>query len=257
MNDGQPQFALREWRTHMAHPVTLTALIGVGLILGLAGPFGTDTRLRFAPRVLYWLVTVALTYGVGAFCDLALRGLLSKRQVWLRVLITAAVSGIGVALVVAAINFVAFGWIPTLESLPGFLGPVIAIAAIVTAVLTMIRQQNAPQVAPQTALAPAQILKRLPIDKRGPLVALSVEDHYVRIQTTKGEALVLMRLSDAINEVGDTLGAQVHRSHWAAFDQVRAATRLGDRATLTMTNGNDIPVSRANVPTVKEAGLLP
>ncbi|MDR9427029.1 MAG: hypothetical protein RI538_08240 [Salibaculum sp.] len=52
----------------------------------------------------------------------------------------------------------------------------------------------------------------------------------------------LMRLADAMREVGDTRGAQVHRVHLVAFDQVRAARREGDRT---------------NLPKVKEAGLLP
>jgi len=69
--------------------------------------------------------------------------------------------------------------------------------------------------------------------------------------------MVLMRLSDAMKETGDLPGAQVHRSHWVAFSAVRAARRDGDRAILTLTSGVEIPVSRANLPKVKEAGLLP
>jgi len=227
------------------------------VVLGLAGPFGTDMRLGLAERIIYWLVTVTLTYGAGSLCDIVVRRALHGRPTWLRVLVTSAISGICIAGVVMVINVVAFGWVPDLRTLPGFLGPVVAIAAIVTAVLAVARQQGTPDTTVPSGPAPARILRRVPMDKRGPLVALSVEDHYVRIQTTKGEALVLMRLSDAMHEVGDTPGAQVHRSHWAAFDQVGAAKRLGDRAVLTMQTGAEIPVSRANIPALKEAGLLP
>jgi hypothetical protein len=61
-------------------------------------------------------------------------------------------------------------------------------------------------------------------------------------ETEKEEEMGLMRLADAMREVGDTRGAPVHRVHWVAFDQVRAARREGDRT---------------NLPKVKEAGLLP
>ena len=88
-------------------------------------------------------------------------------------------------------------------------------------------------------------------------MALTVQDHYVNIRTTNGSELVLMRLADAIREVGDTKGLQVHRSHWIAVDQVTAASRKGDGAVLSMTQGDDIPVSRANVAKIREAGLLP
>jgi DNA-binding LytR/AlgR family response regulator len=101
------------------------------------------------------------------------------------------------------------------------------------------------------------LLDRLPLDKRGPLVSISVEDHYVRVRTAQGEELLLMRLTDAIREVGASKGVQVHRSHWVALDAVRAARREGDRAILTMAHGPEIPVSRTNVPAIREAGLLP
>lgn len=256
MNDDEPQFTLREWRLHMAHPATLTALAGVALVLAMAGPFGTDMRLSFGARLVYWLTTAVLCYGVGALSDVALRPVLNGRDIWLRIGITALFSGICIAGVVTLINLLAFGLLPDLKELPGALGPVIAIAAVITAVLAVVRLQL-PDAPARPTPEPARILRRIAVEKRGALVALSVEDHYVRIQTTKGEDLVLMRLSDAITETGETPGAQVHRSHWAAFDQVHSARRAGDRAILTMSNGAEIPVSRANVASIKEAGLLP
>ena len=75
--------------------------------------------------------------------------------------------------------------------------------------------------------------------------------------TSAGSALLLMRLSDAIAEAGDTKGLQIHRSHWVALDAVRAVRRDGQRAVLTLTDGRDLPVSRANLDKVKAAGLLP
>ena len=128
---------------------------------------------------------------------------------------------------------------------------------IVSGAFSLIARQSAQSApAPMQAVQPT-ILDRIPLDKRGPLVALSVEDHYVRVQTVKGEELILMRLSDAIKEVGMILGAKVHRSHWVAFEHVTAARREADRAILTLTTGRDIPVSRANLAKIKEAGLLP
>jgi DNA-binding LytR/AlgR family response regulator len=100
-------------------------------------------------------------------------------------------------------------------------------------------------------------LDRLALAKRGTLIALSVEDHYVRVRTDRGEAMVLMRLSDAIGETAPVKGLRVHRSHWVALDAVVAAKRRGDGAILTMAAGPEIPVSRANVAAIRDAGLLP
>ena len=97
----------------------------------------------------------------------------------------------------------------------------------------------------------------MPLDKRGPLISLSVQDHYVDIVTTRGREMLLLRLSDAIRETQPTPGLRVHRSHWVALDQVSSARRDGARAVLTMSDGRDIPVSRSHVAAVKEAGLFP
>lgn len=107
------------------------------------------------------------------------------------------------------------------------------------------------------ATAPPTVLARLPLEKRGALIALSAEDHYVRVTTTAGTELVLMRLSDAMAEVGQTQGLQVHRSHWVAQDQVIKVTRIGDRGELTLSDGSTCPISRGFMPAVRAAGLLP
>ncbi|WGW03327.1 LytTR family DNA-binding domain-containing protein [Tropicibacter oceani] len=258
VNDRQPQSALREWRRQIGQPVALVALIAIAAVLGLAGPFGTEARLTLLPRLAYWLVTVFATYGWGLMAGLLLDRPTAALPFWQRVLVVGSATGAGVCVAVLAINLVTFGWWPGRAEWLPLLGTIFVIAVIITAALGLISRQapaaHAPSPAPP-ALPP--ILDRLPLDKRGPLVALSVEDHYVRVRTTKGEELVLMRLSDAIREVGATPGDQVHRSHWAAFGQVTSVRREGDRAILTMRVGDDLPVSRANLPKIKEAGLLP
>ncbi|MEP2891437.1 LytTR family DNA-binding domain-containing protein [Tateyamaria sp.] len=254
MSDSYPQSALREWRAHMGHPATLVAILGVGLVLGVAGPFGTDVRLALLPRIAYWLITVLLTYSVGTLCDAMLKRPLARFGFWVHLAVTALATGVAILLVLLVVNYIVYGWLPDRDSLPAFLGTNFAIAIIVSVVLATVHRQSTPA---EVVSNPVRILDRLPLDKRGPLVALSVEDHYVRVQTTHAEDLILMRLSDAIQEVGDTKGTQVHRSHWAAFEHVTTARREGDRAILTMRTGTDIPVSRANVAKIKEAGLLP
>nr|WP_239029977.1 LytTR family DNA-binding domain-containing protein [Nereida sp. MMG025] len=104
--------------------------------------------------------------------------------------------------------------------------------------------------------APPAIHARLPYDKRGDLISISSEDHYIRICTTKGEEMILLRLSDAVREVGDTAGLQVHRSHWIATDHVRMVHKLKDRAEITLSNDRVIPVSRRYLQAVAAAGLF-
>jgi len=175
-----------------------------------------------------------------------------------RTLVTAALTGLAALVAVFAVNAVTFAYVPPPGAALSLAAQVLAISLVITGVTKVVFHalDKAHSPAPdQPRLLP--ILERLPLGKRGALVALSVEDHYVRIRIVKGEEKVLMRLAEAMREVGGTPGGQVHRSHWAAFGQVLAARRDGDRAILTMATGPEMPVSRANLPKIKEAGLLP
>lgn len=256
MSDPGSHLALREWRAHLLHPLTLTALSAVSAVLCLIGPFGTLSSLSLLPRATYWTFLTFAGYTTGYLTSkTVLRPSESGASHLVRILEAGVLTGCAMFILVSLLNWRVFGLQPFGDGMLQLAGTILAISVIVMAVLDLFSRQLslATSDTPQTV----PLLDRLPFDKRGPLVAISVEDHYVRVRTTKGEEMILLRLVDAIRETGPTPGAQVHRSHWAAFDQVASATRDGDRAILQMTSGGDIPVSRRHIPTIKEAGLLP
>jgi DNA-binding LytR/AlgR family response regulator len=76
------------------------------------------------------------------------------------------------------------------------------------------------------------------------VVALEAEDHYLRVHTTLGSDLILMRLSDAIAAMRPDLGLQVHRSWWVAHDAILEFGRSEQRTYLKLTNGLLVPVGR-------------
>ncbi len=246
----------------MGQPATLVVLFGAAAVLALAGPFGTDDLLGLGPRFAYWLAICFPTYAAGVIIAVLMDRRRADRPKPLPeaafVALQAIATGVAVSALVLAVNFVAFGWWPDSSEAPVFFATIFAISLIVTVVLHVARSPGAKAgpVAPAVP-APPSILDRLPFDKRGTLLALSVEDHYVRVRTAAGSEMLLMRLTDAIREVGDTPGAQVHRSHWVSFDAITSAQRAGDRAILTLRDGSEVPVSRANVAKIREAGFLP
>jgi DNA-binding LytR/AlgR family response regulator len=77
------------------------------------------------------------------------------------------------------------------------------------------------------------------------LLRLSVQDHYTQIVTTRGRQLVLLRFADALKEIGETQGLQVHRSHWIADADVVALRKQAGRLLLMTRDGSEIPVSRS------------
>lgn len=244
----------------MAQPARIASLFGAAVILAIVGPFNTDEAMRALPRLIYWLSIVGFSYTVGYFGN-ALADRFADGFAK-RVAFGVPVTALGVFVVIYLINGLALNFWPTGRELAVVAANVVVISAIISLIFVIVEHSREAEPATADATAPAvaalpPLLDRLPFDKRAALVSLSVEDHYVRIRTTKGEEMLLMRLADAIREVGTTRGLQVHRSHWIALDQVTAATRKGDGAVLSLAHGPDIPVSRANVTKIKEAGLLP
>ena len=110
---------------------------------------------------------------------------------------------------------------------------------------------------PSQRIETVHVLQRLPIEKRGELISMTVMDHYVEVTKTRGKHLILMRFNDAITEIPPHLGLQIHRSYWVASDQVQAHRRDGKQLLLITTAQDALPVSRRYRKAVFMAGLLP
>ncbi len=263
VTDKDLQFALRESRAHLGSPVVLGVMVAVSVVLGLSGPFSTYELLRAGPRLAYWTVVVFVTYGVGTVVThlLELHLLRQGRGLWQRAVLMGLANGALATGLLLAINWFAFGDRPRpLSDVAGLYLFVTTVSLCVAGLHALIEQRGAAEeraAEERGAPAPPPILSRLPLDRRGQLVALTVQDHYVEVQTTAGSSTLLMRLSDAIGETAPEAGLQVHRSHWVALRQVSAARRAGDAAVLTLSTGQEVPVSRGKLAAVQAAGLIP
>lgn len=108
--------------------------------------------------------------------------------------------------------------------------------------------------------APAQeparaFRERLPFRfRQADIHALSAEDHYLRVHTSAGQTLILMRLYDAIRELDGIEGSQVHRSWWVAKDAVSTVRRGDGRMTLALKGDIEAPVSRSYARVLKAEG---
>jgi DNA-binding LytR/AlgR family response regulator len=83
-----------------------------------------------------------------------------------------------------------------------------------------------------------------------------MEDHYVRVHTPLGSALVLMSLSQAIAGLKDIEGVQTHRSWWVARAAITGVIEDGRKLRLRLTDGLEAPVSRARVGALRQDGWL-
>lgn len=104
--------------------------------------------------------------------------------------------------------------------------------------------------------AASPLAARLPAHLGGEIHALRAEDHYVRVYTALGSALLLMRLSDAISELGGLGGERVHRSWWVARAAVKSVRREGRKLVLVLPGGVEAPVTREAAPKLRKAGWV-
>lgn len=106
-------------------------------------------------------------------------------------------------------------------------------------------------------LACPRLLARLPAHSSLPILALESEDHYVRVHGPIRSELILVRLRDAISEMDDVEGTQVHRSWWVAASAVASATLSGRILEIELTNGLRVPVARDSIARLRASGFLP
>lgn len=111
--------------------------------------------------------------------------------------------------------------------------------------------------APVPSPAPApdtRFRRRFPAGLTGRLLCLEMEDHYLRIHTDKGSDIILMRMSDAEEELSEIEGLRVHRSWWVAREAVTGVRRDGTRLLLQLENGLEVPVGKTYRGALRDAG---
>ncbi len=95
------------------------------------------------------------------------------------------------------------------------------------------------------------LINELPIAKRGKLICLQMDDHYLNVITDKGEHMLLMRFKDALSKLEHYDGFQTHRSWWVAKDAVVDTKKDGRKLILVLQNGTEVPVSQTYLANTK------
>jgi hypothetical protein len=114
--------------------------------------------------------------------------------------------------------------------------------------LNAVTEPDVPALSPDEAEFWAQVPSALGHD----LVALSAEQHYVRVFTTKGDTLILFAFRRAVAAVERFDGVQIHRSHWVRLAQVVEVAGTSRDLRCRLSNGQVLPVSRGNVAPLRE-----
>ena len=249
--------------------IDLSIMTVIGVVLALIGPFGSFGD-PLAIRLMVW---VGLAYA-GYFIYSPVGWVVSKMSAaldlpsaWLWVAGT-MIATVPMAMVVWSLNnLTAPSYrFPNAQEALAHYAYVLVIGGGITLLFNVIQRPGAQSVTPPThasreAAEPSHkpsnpLLDQLPAELGSEIIALEMEDHYVRVHTALGSELVLMRLRDAIAHVDGIDGRQVHRSWWVARGSVEDVRREGRNVRLLLARNIEAPVSRAQVNELKDAGWL-
>ncbi|MBH5321021.1 LytTR family DNA-binding domain-containing protein [Aurantiacibacter sediminis] len=246
--------------------VDLATMVAIGVVLALIGPFGSFND-PLPIRLVVWIGFAVLGYALYAPIDTLAQRLAPILQLpaWALRIAGVLISSVPMAAVVWMIQRgpERWGW-PGLDVAMTHYVYVAMIGALIALANQLIQRQAQPSVEPASTPStivsqtetpsPARFLDRLPPELGTQLIALEMEDHYVRAYTALGSELVLLRMRDAVAELDGMEGEQVHRSWWVARGSVADVKREGRNVRLVLDNGIEAPVSRANVAPLKDAG---
>lgn len=237
----------------MARPVLM--VLGIGTFLAVLGPFGSYT-FGWPMVWLYWTGFIALGgvigYAVGHFMPLWL----PQAPRWLVYVASAMVVSIPITAAVSWVNIMASDQGAPVN-VAFVYGLVLVISGFATSVVYVVDRLT--ETAADTVTSPPQagaaLIDKLPVKlKTAQIRSMSAEDHYLRVRTDRGEALILMRLSDAVAACNGLDGARTHRSWWVARDAVEDIRKSDGRGVLVLKDGVEAPVSRTYYPALRDAG---
>ncbi len=248
---GEARSAGEAWRSWALYFGIATA---GGVFLAFVGAFGTDAAPTLL-RLAYWIPAMMLGSLIGQASARLTGAYLGDVQPWVRT------SVIAFSVAVVATGAI---WVATGAMLGAYLRPsgllslfwmVLGVSVVMSALFMLVGQARTRRT--EAGPTPPRFLERFPAKLRGAaLYAVEAEDHYLRLHTSKGQDLVLMRLGDAITELDGLEGAQTHRSWWVARNGVADVKRADGKVWLQLHDGADAPVSRGNLKALREAGWL-
>lgn len=232
-------------------------VIAAGLVLAALGPFGSYMNGDLFQRAAYW--TAAMLLGAALY-GTALRAVVAfvpagSRAWWPSLIGASLLTGVPEALATRAWAFLLW---PELAQLgphwPLWFAQTTTFGLVMTLGAAFVLRHSESvakdEPAPSRFFAPG--VGALGKD----VLALQVEDHYVRVHRTNGSELILVPLVRAIEFV-KAEGLQTHRSWWVASHAVTGVEGNARSMRLRLSNGLVAPVARSAVIRLRAAGWLP
>ena len=262
-------WSVRRFGDYLRSPRFWLALGSTVLVAGFAGPFDTHAAMGFVTRLSFWALILIPAVFLQFYLSMTLREFARKRRIaWGYPALASGVLGAGPILaLVGGVNVLilppeaAFSF----EMMALYTGTmVLSMTVLINAFMPTLQplwgmrrrrpiraplpdQDAPPEVIQFSAPAsePSAFFDRLPADLGRDIICLRAANHHVEVTNRRGQARVLMRLSDAEAELSHLPGLRVHRSWWVNMTHVTASEIVAGRLELILTGGTRVPVSRA------------
>ncbi len=252
----------KSYKINLPSLKTLFVSSSLGLVLGLLGPFGSYA-MPLLPRLTYWMVLFNMGYFIYHIAHQATYWLYRNKQpksqsdkILLFIaptLLTSVPLSFLVAFATQHLIDIDIGLMPlAFEVLP----QVLVLGFAIDYLMRFIQRDSSDPKLSNIANPGQTFIKRLPKELGEDLICLVMEDHYMVVSTEKGKHMLLMRMKDALIELKNYPGMQVHRSSWIAIDKVKRVKKFSRKTLLIMDNDIEISVSKKYLSATKEAGLL-
>lgn len=265
------QEAFRRWPGRGFVLRSALIVVAVGIFLGLLGPYGSYLNPGLVARILYWSCCALMGLGLYAGPVLLMRRLgviWHGPKFWVGM--TGLVMVLSLLQTLITRDLALSVWPDLSSRLPGWgqwYGQVLLIAwpSVVLVTLALRYRNRSAAIAEETVgqgvpalvgneTAPIRLADDYPRPET--IFALQMEDHYIRCHQREGSRLVYGIFREALLRQSGCAGLQVHRSWWVARKAVAGWEGTPRALRLILINGDRVPVSRAHVAKLREAGWL-
>lgn len=253
--------------------MTLVIVALVTAVATISGPFSTLEALAVFPRFIFWGVVVGLAASMGILTRIVARLYFPPNEkLKAEIAMTVAFSALFGAVLICWVSYFA-----NVHHVNEYVPPwwkQIGYVALITVAILLVRSflistskekidelksqpvtRSLEHVGDEAAFVP-RLLGRLPEGDRAPVLWLSSNDHLVDVHTRGGTVSLRIRMKDAIAEMEGVEGFCVHRSHWVSTADIVAAKKVSGYWRLTMSNGEEVPVSRKYQANLENSGVL-
>lgn len=229
----------------------------IAVFLTFMNPFNATGQLSFPLALLYWFGMIFVGGAVGEIGMRIYEHLRPQGPIWGLLAVSSVTSALAVSAFIIGIETAFNRGVPMIYW-PRLYGLVLIISVGISIITYITERAFDPRAAiVNNTDATATFMQRLPVKFRtSTLHAITSEDHYLRVYTSMGDELILMRLADAVRELSDADGIQVHRSWWIARAGIAEEKKRDGRTLLILESGTEVPVSRSYRPKAKEAGFI-